>query len=73
MYQGESRLTHLIACYNIMTGWLDKGRAVNVVYPDFREAFHTISHNILVGKKYGVKEWTVRWFENWLMAKLKGL
>ena len=41
---------------------------MDVVYLDFRKAFDTVSHNILVMKlrKYGIDEWLVRWTENWL-------
>ncbi|GAB0206544.1 feather keratin Cos2-3-like [Grus japonensis] len=50
---GKSCLTNLIAF------WVDEGRAVDVVYLDFSKAFHTISHDILVGKlrKCGWDEW----------------
>ena len=63
----KSCLTHLIAFYDGMTGWVDEGRAVDVVYLDFSKAFDTVSHHILVGKlrKCGLDEWTVRWFQNW--------
>ena len=48
-----------------MTGWVDEGRAVDVVYLDFSKAFDTVSHDILLGKlrKYGLDEWSVRWIE----------
>ncbi|PKU32601.1 rna-directed dna polymerase from mobile element jockey-like [Limosa lapponica baueri] len=54
-----------------MTGWVDEGRAVDVVYLDFSKAFDTLSHNILIGKlgKCGLDEWTVRWIENWLSGR----
>jgi len=54
-----------------MTGWVDEGRAVDVVYLDFSKAFDTVSHNILLGKlrKYGPDEWSVRWIENWLNGR----
>ncbi|GAB0176329.1 mitochondrial enolase superfamily member 1 [Grus japonensis] len=67
----KSCLTNLIAFYDSMTGWVDEGRAVDVVYLDFSKAFDTISHNILIGKlrKCGLDEWTVRWVENWLNGR----
>jgi len=49
-----------------MSGWVDEGRAVDVVYLDFSKAFDTVSHNILIGKlrKYGLDEWSVGWIDN---------
>jgi len=46
-------------------------RAVDVVCLDFSKAFNTVSHNILLGKlrKCRLKEWTVRWIENWLNGR----
>ena len=45
-----------------MTGWVDEGRAVNVVYLDFSKAFDTVSCNTLISKlrKCGLDEWSVR-------------
>jgi len=44
---------------------------VDVVYLEFSKAFHTVSHNILLGKlrKCGLEEWSVRWIENWLNGR----
>ncbi|GAB0202599.1 mitochondrial enolase superfamily member 1 [Grus japonensis] len=69
--RGKSCLTNLIAFYDGMTGWVDEGRAVDVVYLVFSKAFDTVSHNILVSKlrKCGLDEWTVRWVENWLNGR----
>ncbi|GAB0208993.1 mitochondrial enolase superfamily member 1 [Grus japonensis] len=54
-----------------MIGWVDEGRAVDVVYLDFSKAFDKVSHNILVSKlrKRELDEWTVRWVENWLNGR----
>jgi len=69
--KGKSCLTNLIAFYDDMTGWVDEGRAVDVVYLDFSKVFDTVSHNILLGKlrKYGLDEWSVGWTENWLNGR----
>jgi len=69
--KGKSCLTNLVAFYDAMTGWVDEGRAVVVVYLDFSKAFDTVSHNILLRKlrKCGLDEWSVRWIENWLNGR----
>ena len=61
-------MRNLIAFYDVITGWVDGRRAVDVVHLDFNKAFDTVSHNILVMKlrKYGIDEWMVRWIENLL-------
>ncbi|GAB0201630.1 WD repeat-containing protein 46 [Grus japonensis] len=66
--KGKSCLTNLIVFCDGMAGWVDEGRAVDVVYLDFSKAFDTISHNVLVSKlrTRGSDEWTVRWVENQL-------
>jgi len=64
-------LTSLIAFYDGMTGSVDEGRAMDVVYLSFSKAFDNVTRNILLGKlrKCGLDEWTVRWIENWLNGR----
>jgi len=71
----KSCLTNLIAFYNGMTGWVDEGTAVDVVYLDFSKTFDIVSHNILLGKlrKCGLDEWSVRWIENWLNGRAQSV
>ncbi|CAM4508367.1 unnamed protein product [Lepidochelys kempii] len=65
---GRSCLSNLIAFYDEITGSVDEGKAVDVLYLDFSKAFDTVSHSILVSKlrKYGLDECTIRWVESWL-------
>ncbi|CAM5121609.1 unnamed protein product [Eretmochelys imbricata] len=64
----KSCLTNLIAFYDEITGSVDEGKAVDVLFFDFSKAFDTVSHSILASKlkKYVLDEWTVRWIESWL-------
>ncbi|CAM5110239.1 unnamed protein product [Eretmochelys imbricata] len=66
--KGKSCLTHLIAFYDKITGSVDEGKAVDVLFLDFSKAFDTVSHSILASKlkKYGLDEWPIRWIESWL-------
>jgi len=69
--KGKSCLTNLIAFYDGMTGCVDEGRAVDIVYLDFSKAFNKVSHNIFLGKlrKCGLDECSVGWIENWLNGR----
>ncbi|CAM5089359.1 unnamed protein product [Eretmochelys imbricata] len=66
--KGRSCLTNLISFYDEITGSVDEGKAVDVLFLDFSKAFDTVSHSILVSKlrKYGLDECTIRWVESWL-------
>ncbi|CAM4539507.1 unnamed protein product [Lepidochelys olivacea] len=66
--KGKSCLTNLIAFYDEITGSVDEGKAVDVLFLDFTIAFDTVSHSILVSKlkNYGLDGCTTRWVESWL-------
>ncbi|CAM5098939.1 unnamed protein product [Eretmochelys imbricata] len=66
--KGKSCLTNLIAFYDEITGSVDEGKTVDVLFLDFSKAFDTVSHSILASKlkKYGLDECTIRWIESWL-------
>ncbi|CAM4681894.1 unnamed protein product [Lepidochelys kempii] len=65
--KGKSCLTNLIAFYDEITGSVDEGKAVDVLFLDFSKAFDMVSHSILASKlKYGLDEWTIGWIESWL-------
>ncbi|CAM5082207.1 unnamed protein product, partial [Natator depressus] len=64
----KSCLTNLIAFYDEITGSVDEGKAMDVLFLDFSKAFDMVSHSILASKlkKCGLDEWTIRWIESWL-------
>jgi len=47
---------------------VDEGKAVDVIYLDFSEAFDTVPHSILLEKvaTRGLDGCTLFWVENWL-------
>ncbi len=59
--EGKPRLSNLVDIYDVITVWVDGGRAVCVFYFDFSNVFYTVFYNIPIGKlrKCGIDEWTV--------------
>jgi len=69
--KGRSFLTNLISFYDLVTHLLDEGKAVDVVYLDFSQAFDTVSHSILLQKLAvcGLDRCTLGWIRNWLEGR----
>uniref|UniRef100_K7EYL3 Reverse transcriptase domain-containing protein n=1 Tax=Pelodiscus sinensis TaxID=13735 RepID=K7EYL3_PELSI len=69
--KGKSCLTNLISFYDEVTGSVDVGKSVDVIYLDCSKAFDMVSHNILASKlsECGLDKWTVRWIESWLEGR----
>ncbi|CAM4657158.1 unnamed protein product [Lepidochelys olivacea] len=61
-------IASLIALRDEITGSVDMGTVVDVIYLDFSKASDRVSHSIPARKlkKYGLDEWTVRWIKSWL-------
>jgi len=61
-------LTNLISFYDQVTRLVDEGKAVDFVYLDFRKAFDTVSHSILLEilAANGLDGTTLCWIKNWL-------
>ena len=57
-----------------MTGLVDEGRVVGIVYLDFTKAFDTVSRKILLENLlvYGLDKQTMRWIETWLKGQARG-
>lgn len=66
---GKSSSINTIAFCEGTNTCRDKGRALDVVYIDFRKAFNTVSDNIGTLRKCGLHEWTGRWIKTWLNGR----
>jgi len=69
--KGRSCLTNLISFYDQVTHLVDEGKAMDVIYLDFSEAFNTVSHSILLDTlaAHGLYGCTLRWIRNWLNGR----
>ena len=54
-----------------MSDWVDDGKAVDIVYLDFKKAFDKVPHRRLLAKvrACGVAGEVVNWIVNWLSGR----
>ena len=66
--KNKSCLTNLLEYVNFITGQLDKGFSVDVIFLDFAKAFDKVSHRKLIIKaeSLGIRGDLLNWISNWL-------
>ena len=71
--KNRSCQTNLLTFYEEVSGHLDKGKPVDVVYLDFAKAFDTVPHKRLLHKlRYiGMDHRVSMWIENWLQGRVQ--
>jgi len=73
--KGRSFLTNLISFFDQVTHLVDEGKAVDVIYLDFSEAFNTVPHSILLEKlaAHGLDGCILCWIKNWMNGRAQRL
>ena len=61
---GKSCSTRLVAFYDVITDWVDRGSAVDIV--SLISVWHLILSPTTKLRNCGIGEWMVRWVEKWL-------
>ena len=69
----RSCLTNLLYFLEVVTGKIDEGHPVDVVYLDFSKAFDKVPHKrlILKVKAHGIHSVVADWIQNWLDNRLQ--
>ena len=69
--KGSSCLTNLLEFHESVCDWVDEGKAVDVVYLDFKKAFDKVPHRRLLAKVRGcgVAGQVANWIGNWLCGR----
>lgn len=67
----KSCLTNLLCFLDEITKRLDQGQSVEVCYLDFRKAFDTVNHRLLLHKlhAFSLDPVLIRWIEHFLMGR----
>ena len=68
---GHSCLTNLLTFLDRVTGYIDTGDSVDVVFLDFAKAFDKVSHSRLAVKleSHSIKDLLRNWIMQWLLDR----
>ena len=71
--KGRSCLTNLLSFLDKVTGELDSGKSVDVVFLDFAKAFDKVPHQRLLQKlaSHGIMGKLYHWISNWLSDRMQ--
>ena len=71
--KGRSCQTNLIEFQDKVTGWIDDGNSVDVLYVDFKKAFDKVDHGRLITKlkAAGVEGKLWGWLKDWLSGRFQ--
>ncbi|RMC00574.1 hypothetical protein DUI87_23190 [Hirundo rustica rustica] len=71
--KGKSSLANLISFYDTVTYSVDMGKPVDVILLDFRKAFNSVSHRILLDKMSSsqLDKHIMGWVSNWLTGQVQ--
>ena len=69
--KGSSCLTNLLEFNEAVFDWVDEGKAVDIVYLDFKKAFDEVPRRRLLSKvrACGVAGQVANWIANWLSGR----
>ena len=72
---GFSTDTILLSFYDYVTDKLDKSQVVDSVFFDFRKAFDSVPHNVLLGKliKYGIHGKVFNWIQDFISSRFQAV
>ena len=71
--KGRSCLTNLLTFLDKVSGYVDTGTDVDVIFLDFAKAFDKVPHQRLIGKvqNHGIDGKVLNWISNWLSGRVQ--
>ena len=69
--KGKSCLTNLLETFEEITGNLDRGNGVDIVFLDYQKAFESVPHRRLLSKlsSYGIGGNILKWIQEFLCGR----